>query len=168
MVAALMTYLICLNPPDAKVATWPLEGLHGELNNIAYMESYYGKYVNHDAHARGPFHTAFGSLGLKPVTAHSTYMQSPKLQKQFPGLKDEKVFLDEFWHNKELYAQTANYHWYQLRRSTTTLARAVYSWRWGFTAQSEATDEQIRADAYTTRYAILTERYFNARAISRR
>ncbi len=164
----LMTYLVCLVPADEKVTTWPLEGINGELNNIAHLESYYGKYVNHEPHVRGVFHTAFGSLGLKPVTAHWTYMQSPKLQKKFPGLKDEKVFLEEFWHNRELYTQCANFHWWSLRHTTPTLARAVYSWRWGFTAQSKATDEQIAADTYTNKYAELTQKWVNSRIISRR
>jgi len=161
-----MTYVICLNP--TKASTWPLEGLTGEVNNIAYLESYYGKYVNHDAHARGIFHTAFGSLGLKPVTAHTTYIQSPKLQKKFPGLKDQQNFLLEFWRNKELYTQCANYHWYYLRKVTPTLARAVYSWRWGLTASNKATDEQIAADTYTVKYAELTQRWVNARTLTRR
>jgi hypothetical protein len=168
MMTALMTYLICLNPADAKVTTWPLEGLNGELNNIAYMESYYGVYTNHEPHVRGPFHTAFGSLGLKPVTAHWQYMASPKLQSNFPGLQDPGVFLNEFWHNKKLYTQCANFHWWYLRHTTPTLARAVYSWRWGLTASNEATDAQIAADVYTTKYAELTSKWLNARMLSRK
>ena len=168
MVAALMTYLICLVPQDAKVTTWPLEGLNGELNNIAYMESFYGKYVNHEPHVRGPFHTAFGSLGLKPVTAYTQYMGSPKLQKLFPNLQNADAFLKEFWHNRELYTQCANFHWWYLRHTTPTLARAVYSWRWGLTASNEASDEEIALDTYTTRYAELTQRYVSARTVSRR
>lgn len=168
MMVALMSYLICLVPADRKVSTWPLQGMNGELNNIAYMESYYGTYVNHEPHVRGPFHTAFGSLGLKPVTAHDTYVKSPRLQKQFPGLQDETVFLQEFWHNKELYTQCANFHWWALRHATPTLARAVYSWRWGLTASNEATDEQIAADTYTVRYAELTQKWVNARTLTTR
>lgn len=168
MLTTLMPYLICLVPVEVKVSTWPLEDLNGELNNIAYLESYYGKYVNHEPHARGKFHTAFGSLGLKPVTAHWTYMQSPRLQKMFPGLQDESVFLREFWCNQKLYTQCANFHWWWLRRSTTSLARAVYSWRWGFTASNEATDEQITADVYTTKYADLTQRWLKAATLSTR
>lgn len=168
MVTVLLTYLICLIPQDSKVVTWPLEGLNGELNNIAYMESYYGKYVNHEPHVRGPFHTAFGSLGLKPVTAHWQYMASSKLQRTFPGLQDPEVFLNEFWHNKELYTQCANFHWWYLRHATPTLARAIYSWRWGINAQAEATDEEIAADGYTIRYAELTQRWVMARTLSRR
>ena len=168
MLTTLMPYLICLVPLDTKVSTWPLEGLNGELNNIAHLESFYGKYTNHERHVRGAFHTAFGSLGLKPVTAHWTYVQSPRLQKMFPGLKDEQVFLQEFWRNQELYTQCANFHWWYLRRETTSLARAVYSWRWGFTASNEATDEIIAADVYTTRYAELTQKWINASTISRR
>lgn len=168
MLTMLMPYLICLIPADSKVVTWPLEGLNGELNNIAYMESYYGVYTNHEPHVRGPFHTAFGSLGLKPVTAHWQYMVSPRLQKKFPGLQDEKVFLNEFWHNKELYVQCANFHWYYLRHATPTLARAVFSWRWGLTASNQASDDEIAADSYTVKYAELTQRWINARTISRR
>lgn len=168
MLTPLLTYVICLIPTDNKVSTWPLHGLNGELNNIAHLESFYGKYVNHKPHMRGEFHTAFGSLGLKPVTAHWQYMVSPRLQKQFPGLQDEKVFLNEFWHNKELYTQCANFHWWYLRRVTPTLARAVYSWRWGLTASNEAPDELIEADVYTNEYAELTRQWINVRTISRR
>lgn len=165
MMTTLMAYLISLNPV-VKVSTWPLEGMSGELNNIAYMESYYGKYVDHEPHARGPFHTAFGSLGLKPVTAHWQYMKSPKLQKMFPGLQNEQAFLHEFWHNRELYTQCANFHWWYLRRVTTTLPRAVYSWRWGLTASNEASDEQIAADTYTNRYAELTQKWLTTHTLS--
>ncbi len=168
MTTVLTSFLISLVPLDMKVSTWPLEGMNGELNNIAYMESYYGTYVNHEPHVRGAFHTAFGSLGLKPVTAHDQYMKSPRLQKQFPGLQDEKVFLQEFWRNRLLYVQCANFHWYYLRSVTPTLARAVYSWRWGLTASNNATDEQIATDSYTAKYAILTQRYIDARTISKR
>lgn len=168
MLTVLMIGFICSNPADTKVSTWPLEGLNGELNNIAYMESYYGVYVDHEPNVRGPFYTAFGSLGLKPVTAHTQYMASPRLQKKFPGLQDEKAFLQEFWHNRELYTQCANFHWWYLRHVTPTLARAVYSWRWGLTASNAATDEQIAADTYTTKYAELTQRWLNARTLSRK
>lgn len=163
-----MIYLICLIPADAKISTWPLEGINGELNNIAYMESYYGVYINHEPHVRGPFHTAFGSLGLKPVTAYDQYIKSPKLQKRFPSLQNEQVFLQEFWSNRELYTQCANFHWWFLRHATPTLARAVYSWRWGLTAANEATDEQIVVDTYTARYTELTQKWLNARTLSRR
>jgi hypothetical protein len=119
---------------------------------IARLESYYGTYTDHEPHIRGPFHTAFGSLGLKPITAHDQYMKSPKLQKQFPGLQDEQVFLREFWRNRTLYTQCANFHWWYLRHVTPTLERAVYSWRWGLTASNQAADEQIAADTYTIQY----------------
>lgn len=168
MTTVLFSFFIALIPVDEKVSTWPLEGMNGELNNIAYMESYYGTYVNHEPHVRGAFHTAFGSLGLKPVTAHDQYMKSPRLQKQFPGLQDEKVFLQEFWHNSLLYVQCANFHWHYLRSATPSLPRAVYSWRWGLTASNAATDEQIANDTYTTKYGILTKRWIDSRTISKR
>lgn len=168
MTTVLFSILISLIPSDAKVSTWPLEGMNGELNNIAYMESYYGTYVNHEPHVRGTFHTAFGSLGLKPVTAHDQYMKSPRLQKQFPGLQGETLFLQEFWRNRLLYVQCANFHWYYLRSVTPTLARAVYAWRWGLTASNTATDKQIEVDTYATKYADLTQRWINSRTYSRR
>jgi hypothetical protein len=96
------------------------------------------------------------------------YMASPTLQKRFPGLKDPKVFLQAFWHNRELYTQCANFHWWYLRHSTPTLARAVFSWRWGLQASTDATDEQIKADVYTTRYSELTQKWLNARMTARR
>lgn len=153
MWAKLMAFAVYLIPVETKVSTWPLNGLHEELNSIAGMESQYGKYVDHKAHPRGAFHTAFGSLGLKPSTAHWMYMRTPELQRQFPGLQDERVFLRAFWSNSELYARCANTHWQYLRMSTPTLSRAVYAWRWGLTASREATDTQVDEDRYVTRYA---------------
>jgi len=151
MMAVLVTYIVCLNPPAGE-RTWPLEGLNRELNNIAYMESSYGRNINHRSHWRGEFHTAYGALGLKPVTAHWQYIISPRLQKQFPGLKNEAVFLQEFKYNKKLYTQCANEHWRYLRKVTPTLNRAVFSWRWGLTASNEATNETIATDTYTVKY----------------
>ena len=138
-----------------KTSTWPLNGLHRELDNIAGLESQYGKYLNHRAHPLGDFHTAFGSLGLKPSTAHWMYMRTLKLQRQFPGLQDEQVFLKALWSNRELYTQCANTHWLFLRTATPTLSRAVYAWRWGLTASNTATDAKINDDAYVTKYAEL-------------
>ncbi len=139
-------------PAEAKVSTWPLNGLHYELNNIAGLESQYGKYLDHRVHPLGAFHTAFGSLGLKPSTAHWTYIITPKLQKQFPDLQDERAFLKAFWSNRELYMQCANAHWRFLRASTPTLSRAVYAWRWGLTASNMASDIKIDNDTYVIKY----------------
>ncbi len=152
LITTLVTYVICLNPPMSEKATWPLDGLNHELNSIASLESSYGRNVNHRRHPKGEFHTAYGSLGLKPSTAHWQWTISPTLQQQFPGLKDEAVFLREFWSNKKLYTACANEHWRYLRRVTPTLNRAVYSWRWGLGASSTASDETVAADTYTKRY----------------
>ena len=140
---------------ETKVSTWPLDGLHGELKSIAGMESQYGKYLDHKMHPMGDFHTAFGSLGLKPSTAHWMYTRTPELQRRFPDLQDEDVFLKEFWGNRQLYTQCANTHWRFLRKATPTLARAVYAWRWGLTASNLAPDTKVNGDAYTTKYTEL-------------
>lgn len=158
MWAKLVAFVVSLMPVQEKVSTWPLNGLNSELNSIAGMESQYGKYVNHKAHPLGDFHTAFGSLGLKPSTAHWMYMRTTKLRRQFPGLQDERVFLREFWTNRELYVQCANAHWQFLRSATTSLPRAVYAWRWGLTASKEASDMDIANSTYTNKYAELAVR----------
>lgn len=156
MLAKLTAFVISLLPIDTKAPTWPLSGLHEELNGIASIESQLGKYVNHKAHPLGNFHTAFGSLGLKPSTAHWMYMRTPKLQRQFPGLKDEYIFLREFWSNANLYTRCANAHWEFLRTSTPTLVRAVYAWRWGLTASNNTPDAEIAKSTYVNQYVELT------------
>ena len=153
MWAKLAAFAISLMPVGEKVSTWPLNGLNQELNGIAGIESQYGQYLEHKAHPLGDFHTAFGSLGLKPSTAHWMYTKTPSLQKRFPGLQDEHVFLKEFWTNRELYTQCANAHWKFLRIATPSLPRAVYAWRWGLTASRSATDEQIVSSTYIAKYA---------------
>jgi len=155
MWAKFVAFAVSFIPVDAKISTWPLEGLNRELNGIASIESQYGKYVNHRAHPLGDFHTAFGSLGLKPSTAHWMYRKTAKLRQQFPGLEDERLFLKAFWTNRRLYTQCANTHWLFLRASTPNLPRAVYAWRWGLTASQNASDEDIIGSSYTTKYAQL-------------
>lgn len=143
--------VIALDPHPLAV-TWPLSGLSPELDAIAYQESNYGKYLDHNPHIRGSYHTAFGSLGLKGSTAHDVYLKSKWLQTRMPGLADQSVFLNRFWHDAKLYMYCANIYWNLLRRSTPSISRAVFAWRWGLTASNKASNAQIAADTYTTVY----------------
>lgn len=143
--------ILALDPHPVAV-TWPLIGLSPELDTIAYQESYYGKYLDHEPHARGPYHTAFGSLGLKGSTAHDVYLRSKWLMAKMPGLADKWAFLNRFWHNSELYMHCANLYWATLRRLTPSIGRAVFAWRWGLTASNMATNEKIESDSYTVKY----------------
>ncbi len=147
--------LLCLTALNQQpvAITWPLQGLNSELNFIAFAESNYGKYLNHAPHPRGPFDTAFGSLGLKPSTAHDIYIKSPRLRVRFPGLEDKATFLNRFWRDATLYMYCANWYWYSLRKNTPSLARAVYSWRWGLTASTKVSDIMISVDPYVIKYA---------------
>ena len=152
---SILLHLAALTQQPTAV-TWPLAGLSSELTFIAHAESNYGKYLNHAKHIKGPFDTAFGSLGLKPSTAHDTYIKSPQLRIKFPGLEDKGLFLNRFWRDAQLYMHCANFHWYSLRKNTSSLSRAVFSWRWGLTASRAATEVTVDSDPYVVKYTGMT------------
>lgn len=122
-----------------------------ELHAISKLESDNGQNV---AHKRGvdDFDTAYGPLGLKPKTAFDTYRKSRRLRTAHPHLDDPQSFMIRFRLDANFYAACANEHWQYLRRSTNTVSRAVYAWRWGKTAESNASNMAILFDQYVIKY----------------
>lgn len=136
---------------------WRPQALNKELRLIAGLESSWGKFQDHELNSKGLYHTAFGPVGLKASTAHMEYNRSPSLQARFPGLQDPDAFLEAFLSNPELYYACANKHWGWLRKNTSTLEQAVYSWRWGWGAALKVEEVQIAADPYVIKYASLND-----------
>lgn len=136
------------------VAAWDAAGVNPELLPIAYMESYNGVYVNHEAHSKGRFHTAVGAMGLKPVTGWDTYMKSSKLKAMKPNI-DTEEFTELLYTDKDFYNAVCNEHWFELRNLNPTLERAVYSWRWGYGAAQRADEDTVEGDGYVSKYGDL-------------
>lgn len=131
---------------------WEKKDLDQELLPIAFLESSYGLNINHRPHSRGDFYSSYGALGLKPSTAYDEYVRSPSLRSKWPGLNDPVAFTTSFKAEPELYRDACNTHWHRMRSKTTSLARAVFSWRWGYTAAIQAKEEQIAQDQYVVSY----------------
>lgn len=137
---------------------WTSDGVNPELIPIAHLESDFGRNVNHMRHPKGDWYTAFGALGLKPMTAHDEYLHSLGLQKLFPGLEDPEVFSKQFHSNAKFYNAVANHHFARLKQLLGDRSKAVAGWRWGMGAASLMTPEQIAADPYVQRYFVLAAR----------
>jgi 8-oxo-dGTP pyrophosphatase MutT (NUDIX family)/GNAT superfamily N-acetyltransferase len=134
------------------------DGLHEELMPIAKLESNYGKYTNHAPHSKGEFHTAVGSVGLKPITAHDEYMKTPWLQKVFPNLHDPAAFTQALKSNPALYNHIATVHWNHLKKLMGgDPAKTAYAWRWGQGAAAKTAPEIRAADPYVQAYVKLTQ-----------
>ena len=63
-----------------KEDAWSTTGLHPDLLPIAFLESSNGKHVQHQPHSGGPYYSATGALGLKPMSAHEHYLKNKDLQ----------------------------------------------------------------------------------------
>jgi hypothetical protein len=144
-------------PPDptpAQVqAMVPVEKLHPHLKAIGFLESGNGRDVNH---AKNPteFNTAWGELGLKPVTAHDVWLHSPNLQKKYPNLEKPDDFMEAFKRLPGLHNGCANRHWNTLLGDFKgDQKRAAYGWRWGRTAAHNAKPEDIEGDDYVQKFA---------------
>lgn len=133
-------------------AKWNALGLHQSLIPIAHLESSFGQNINHAKHPSGEYHTAFGALGFKPVTAHEEYLRSPTLQKLYGDMKDPAEFMNKFKADPKFYNLVATTHFMRLQKQHGTPERAAYAWRWGTGACANATDEQVAKDTYVVRY----------------
>lgn len=134
--------------------------LHPDMRAIAQLETAGGILLDHEKHSGGPFHTAYGPLGLKPVTAYEQYLRTPSLRESYPGLEDKDVFLNHFWRNQDLYNKVAGAHWEWLKqRNKGDLARTAFSWRWGLGAANKATREMIQQDDYAQKYLQLRDKF---------
>lgn len=131
---------------------WTPEGLHPDMYPIAHLESSWGKNVAHSVNKKGDFHTAFGALGFKPVTAHEEYLKSPFMQKTYPGHSSPDKFLQKFKQDPKFYNLLASAHFARLTAKHGGPAQASYAWRWGSGAAHKASPEQIKNDLYVQKY----------------
>jgi 8-oxo-dGTP diphosphatase len=147
---------------------WGPEGLHADLIPIAHLESSFGKNVKHEKNTKGEFHTAFGALGFKPVTAHEEYLKTPKLQELYPDLKDPADFVRHFQADPKFYNLTASAHFSRLKRIHGSPEKAAFAWRWGHAAANAAHDDQIQKDIYVQKYRHLATQSGLTKAMGRR
>ncbi len=140
--------LVAATPQPVK-PKWTPAGLHPELYPIAHLESNMGRNVNHVAHSKGPFHTAYGALAMKPVTAFEQYHHDPHLKTMFPSISDENQFVDEFKTNSLFYNSIASAHWQHLKKVFGgNIHRAAFAWRFGQTAAHDASDADVLGSGY--------------------
>ena len=144
-------------PPKQK---WGPEGLAPELFPIAHLESNMGQNMDHAKHSKGEFHTAFGALGMKPITAFERYHHEPHLQQLFPGVGEDKdKFLTEFKSNPLLYNSLASAEFNHNKKVFGgDIHRAVFSWRWGLQAAHDAPAANVIADPYVATFDKLNNR----------
>lgn len=127
---------------------WNPTGLHPDLHHIAALETQQGKYLNHKAN-KDPFHTAYGSVGLKPETAHERYMKDPALHSEFKGLENPDKFDSVFRSSHALYNKTASSIWTNyLKAFSGDASKAAYAWRFGRTAAGRASPDEIKNHKY--------------------
>jgi len=144
---AKITKIKYVDPPK-----WTPEGMHPELKPIAHLESNFGLNVEHEKHSGGPYHTALGALGLKPITAHETYKHSPTLQKLYPGLDTPEKFVEKLHSDPRFYNINASAHWRYLKRILGDALKAAYGWRHGLGAAQQADDYQLKTDPYVQKF----------------
>lgn len=132
--------------------TWSPEGLHPDLYPIAHLESSWGQNLAHASNKKGEFHTAFGALGFKPVTAHEEYLKSKYMQGKYPDLNAPEKFLQTFKTDPKFYNLLASAHFTRLKHRHGGAQQAAFAWRWGTGATANATPEQIQNDAYVQKY----------------
>jgi hypothetical protein len=145
------------NQPHA--AEWKPHGLNREMYPIAHLESNFGKRLEHLPHSQGEFHSSFGAVGLKPVTAHETYIKSKALQKLFPGLHEPNRFIRTFKDDPVFYNTVASTHWNQLKKlSGGDTGKTAFAWRWGAGKMARTPPELIAADPYVQAFRKITER----------
>lgn len=140
----------------AKAAKWSPDGLHPEMHAIAHLESSFGKRLEHMPHSKGEYHSAFGAVGFKPVTAHEEYKRTPAIQKLYPNLHDQHKFIESFKKNPAFYNLMATTHWNRLKKlASGDVNKAAYSWRWGPTAARRVDPTIIASDPYVQAYTQL-------------
>jgi 8-oxo-dGTP pyrophosphatase MutT (NUDIX family) len=131
---------------------WTPDSLHPDLHPIAHLESSWGQNMSHASHSKGDFHTAYGAVGFKPVTAHEEYTKSKFMQKEYPDLMSPENFLNRFKNDSKFYNLLASAHFARLKHRHGGPQQAAFAWRWGTGAAAKATPEQITNDAYVQKY----------------
>lgn len=133
--------------------SWNKKDLNPELVPIAWNESSNNTKLDHIPSQNGAYETAFGPLGLKPSTAHFEWKASPKLQKEYPGLANQSLFLTKFRTSVALYNKLASIHWARLKTlGDGDVLKAAYGWRYGPGLIAAVTDEQLVSEPYTLAY----------------
>lgn len=132
------------------------ETLHPDMHPIAFLETSYGKNMNHAPHAKGDFDTAYGPLGFKPSTGFDEFSKNKHLLELYPHLKEKDSFTKEFKENPKFYNLVAGTHWNRLKRNTGSNSGAAFAWRWGLGAYNKATPEARENDDYVKKYTTLT------------
>ena len=134
------------------IPAWHPEGLIPDMYPIAHLESSWGQNLAHASNKKGEFHTAFGALGFKPVTAHEEYLKSKHMQTNYPGLEAPEKFLETFKGDPKFYNLLASAHFTRLKKRHGGPQQAAFAWRWGTGACANATPEQIDNDSYVQKY----------------
>jgi len=135
-----------------QVAAWTPDGLDSDLIPIAHLESSFGKNINHAPNPKGEYYTAYGAVGMKPVTAHEEYNKNQTLQKLYPNLKDPAEFMKAMKTIPRFYNLLASTHFARMKHLHGSAAKAAYAWRHGHTAAMGASPEQIDSDLYVQKY----------------
>lgn len=133
-------------------APWTHDGLSPEMWPIAHLESSWGQNQAHATNRKGDFHTAFGALGFKPVTAHEEYLKSKMMQSKYPALDSPENFLKTFKADPKFYNLLASAHFARLKARHGGPQQAAFAWRWGTGACANALPDQITNDAYVQKY----------------
>jgi len=132
---------------------WSTTGLHPDLLPIAFLESSGGKFTQHQPHSGGPYYTAFGSVGLKPVSAHDYYLKNKQVQAKYPDLSDKDKFTQKLKTDPKFYNEMASDLWTQnANKFKNSLPHAVYAWRHGRKAAIDAGKETVQNDPYVKSY----------------
>jgi ADP-ribose pyrophosphatase YjhB (NUDIX family) len=132
---------------------WSPEGLDEELKPIAHLESSFGKKMKHSPHSKGEYHTAFGAVGLKGITAHEEYKHTKYLQQIYPDLYDQNKFMETFKSNPTFYNAVATAHWKRLKKLFGgDVDKTAYAWRWGQGRAAGADAEAISSSPYIQGY----------------
>lgn len=143
--------LKALKVPD-NLQKWRPEGLPIDMHPIAHKESSWGKSMHHTPNSRGEYHTAFGALGLKPVTAHEEYLRTAAMKQKYPNLHDAAAFVEKLKADPVFYNEMAATHFARLKKVTGSLEKAVYAWRWGIGAAARADADTVAKDPYVVDY----------------
>lgn len=139
------------NSPAPK-PKWTPAGLHQSLIPIAHLESSFGQNTNHAPNPKGDYHTAYGALGLKPITAHEQYNRTPALKKLYGEIKDPADFTKKLKEDPQFYNLVGSAHFLWLTKRHGTPETAAFAWRHGTGAAANATQEAIDNESYVQKY----------------
>jgi hypothetical protein len=145
--------------PEPPKAPWTPEGLHPDMHPIAYLESNYGRNLNHTKNPAGPMHTAVGALGMKPVAALQEYVNNPELRGSYPNLNgNDGMFRRALEGNHTFYNAVASALWDRLKRNLGNHKhRAAFAWRWGYDKTKQSLESDILRDPYVNKFLSLTK-----------